>query len=631
MVRTSEGKLEPRLYSPYAGEILQAHNIAAGIAYNAEMQEKGAVDLLSMSQEFPLNPTGFQEAADQYIESVVENAPDAFKADLKGALGKEASRRFLGMVEERHRDIRQRANNSSRALMERWSTNYAEALAAGNDEEANDALAELNSVLQAREALPGVAWTPEQSANVIVDAQRAAGQIVDRQRSEIRKEYKGILDTITKAARAGMHGEDEAVLADPLVQTLLPEEWAEAMAFTTLRDQMPEFHLLPPSQQRDVVAELRASPVSQDFQIDVVNAAERATNENAKAWEDDPIAHANEVLTDKPAQMPDPSVEGLDKFGAWTASRVEYSDRLNEQGYYDGAAYFTKEEAATISAFMKDADIETRAAFAMGIAGGAGDRAAEVFAHLDTDPVLRLSATLAGQELIASQQVRLPQNANQMEAHNLDAALVMYDLGLDGGGQEMRDIMQLAASLYASTDEAKGLDPNSRDAEALMEQAVQRALGQTMIRNEAHGGVQEVMGQMTLLPPSVSGKAADESLRRAADRMWTETEGDKTVLRRGLWQEAWESASRFGSVPMVGPVRMTPDMLTSGRVSLVPYSATEYRMVVDGGTPVQDAQGRLYVFDIQKLIEGTRNPPEPLLEPLSERTGASYDGMMVAP
>ena len=74
--------------------------------------------------------------------------------DVRASLEKEAQRRYLGVLEEKQRDTRQRADNSSRALADRWASNYAEAIATGNPDEIAAARDELQSVLQARESLP---------------------------------------------------------------------------------------------------------------------------------------------------------------------------------------------------------------------------------------------------------------------------------------------------------------------------------------------------------------------------------------------------------------------------------------------------------------------------------------------
>ncbi len=583
MVRTSEGKLEPRLYSPYAGEILQAHNIAAGIAYQSEMLNSGLVDLLSISQEFPLNPEGFEQAAREYVDSVVENAPEAFKADLRGSLEKEAQRRFLGMVDEKHRDIRQRADNSSRALMDRWSTNYAEALASGNDDEAQAALAELQSVLRAREALPGAAWTPEQSANVVMDAQRAAQGLVESQTGAIRTDLRDRLRTITKAAKDGLSAADEAILADPLTQTLLPEEWAEAQAFVTLRDQMPEFHRMTPAQQQEAIAEMRANPIQMDFEVDLLGAAEAAAADNARLWEEDPIAHANEVLQEKPPTLPDFGPETAEQFVAALAARGEYARGLMQDGYVDFFSVLTDQEAQSFGAvFSKESPPEARAAFAGALVAGLGRDAIRVFDELKVDPVTRYAgkimavggdATLAreamvGQQLIAEGLVQLPAKSTSLAAFSPEIMEALSGLPNPVGAQA--EIMPFAQALYAAR--GQGVQPDSEG------------------------------GFPTLLPLGMTAAQFTESLGVPSTGTFNRLFGSNSLdLTR--WQEA------TGSVPHWGGRPVTADMFADGRVRYVAVGQSLYRMEIVSGssvTDIVDENGDVLMFDPMRLREAAQ-------------------------
>ena len=136
LVTTSEGATEPRLFSPMSGPILQAYNAAASTAYLSEMTLSSEADLSGLSSQYPLDPDGFAEATRGYIEEAVKAAPEQFRPDIRANLERSAQQRYLGMMEDKHADIRKRADNSSRALIDRWGTEYAEAIASGNTEAA---------------------------------------------------------------------------------------------------------------------------------------------------------------------------------------------------------------------------------------------------------------------------------------------------------------------------------------------------------------------------------------------------------------------------------------------------------------------------------------------------------------
>lgn len=186
-VRKADGSLEARLYSPASGPILQAFNAAAQVAYQSDIMVKGSADLMSISNQFLLDPEGFAQAAQGYVTEAVKNAPELFRPDLEAEMQQEVQRRYLGIMADRQDDIRQRADNSSQALVELWSGNLASAIATGNPDEIAAAQEKLDSILVARESLPGVGWTPEQSELVRQRAVNAGEADREQQRAEAER------------------------------------------------------------------------------------------------------------------------------------------------------------------------------------------------------------------------------------------------------------------------------------------------------------------------------------------------------------------------------------------------------------------------------------------------------------
>lgn len=641
VVRTSEGKLEPRMFSPYSGPILQAHNVAAKVAYNAEMLEKGTVDLLSIATANPLNPEAFEQQAASYIDQMVENAPDDFKMDLRATLEKAAGQRFLGMVEEKHRDIRQRAANSSTALMNRYSDTYAQAIAAGSPEEAEAARAELEGILLAREQLPGLSWTREQSQNALLDAEARAQRLMQERAVGQRKELNGQLDVIIKAHENGMTSQFDAILDDPVVAAIADgEKFREAQAYVALTRTFPELFQLPPAQAQAAVTAMGQMPVGEEFEVDVQKAADKAVKANMKAFDEDPVARAQEVLVDpslKPVALPQFDPGNMQPFMDALASRIETGENLYQQGYSSEPAYLTNDESEALSTFFgRTTPVEARVAGLIALVGASGEAAGRLLSSLNVDPVTRQSAQLLayggpqetvldamrGQELLDGNQVRLPGNSRVMEAYAPDVAAALYPT-LGNAGQAMEGVMQMAQALYAAAPASKGLDPTSPEAQTLMEKSVQKALGQTVKGRYTYGGVQTIGGNPTLLPMNVAGEKLEEALNRASGG--TPSQGMAMNLATGLTNtvlnamgqspggspEAWSAASPNGTPPMVNGSPLPRDAFTEGAVTLVPVNGTQYRMVWNG-IPVTDTQNRNYVVDVVKLIDETRRPPTPL-------------------
>lgn len=288
MIRDKDGKLQPRLYSPSSSPILQAYNQAAGVAYLSEMGLQATTDMMKMSFDYSLDPEGFKTAVQGYVDQIVENAPEQFKPDLRASLTEEAGRRFNGMLAEKQQDTQQRAINSSGALADRYADDLAEAIAVGNPDDIAAAQAKLQSVLVAREALPGLSWTPEQSQNKILDAQAAGQAEIEKRQKEKTLQVSKDFDVALAASKAGMTAEAEGrLLHDPIYAALYPERVAELQAWSDYRDLGPTFDKLPIDEQDRLVRMGFAKNPESKHEVEIAKAmASRAVaNREAKASE----------------------------------------------------------------------------------------------------------------------------------------------------------------------------------------------------------------------------------------------------------------------------------------------------------------------------------------------------------
>lgn len=622
-LRNKDGKLESRLYSPMSGPILQAHNAAAGVAYNSEIMLKGVTDLMQMSEQFPLQPQAFMDAARGYVDGIVKEAPEPFRADLRNSLEKEANRRFLGMMEDQQRDTRQRAANSSSALVDRWSANYAEALASGNETEAENALVELNSLLAARETLPGIAWTREQSENIVLKAQDEAERIRQQARKDQETGWKSTLNTIIKAAKGGFSAADEDLLNDPAVQATHPELWREATAFTTLRDALPSFQASSPAERAAAIAELASLPVEDDFQIDLVNAAKAADKQVRDDFEADPILAAETYLPEKPPALPDFTAEDPQAFVEALAARHAYVLAKMESGHFPYKAFLSDDEAASLGAVMgKDVPPELRTLMSTAIVSGFGEDARSVFSEIKSDDPVTLyagmlqarggspetsAAAMRGQAMIDEGLVQIPQKASRIEAVSPDIADALRFLPNDVKSQG--ELMKFATAIYAAG--ARGVDPSSDAASELMTSAMQAALGQsTNKRGVVTGGVQEIGGHNVFLPVGVSGEAVQSALEKAFTTPLSEFTVDREKGVVTIPLTGWEKA---GAVPMLKGKPLSRRHFDNDEIRLIPVPSSTgmtYRMQIERGggavLDVEDANGNVFMFEMNALLEAAK-------------------------
>ncbi|PZQ99210.1 MAG: hypothetical protein DI533_00435 [Cereibacter sphaeroides] len=612
VVMTPEGKVEARLYSPMSSEILQAHNAAAGIAYRSGVEVQANADLLNLSTQYAGDPSGYQAAAGQYVDQLVKDAPDMFRGELRVALGRAVGQRYLGMVEEQQRETRNRASNSNQALIERYSDTLSEAIATGSQAEIDTARGALDSALQARQSLPGLAWTPEQSFNVMADAEKRGARIVEQNAKEARDGVRSSLRTVIAAAGNGQTAADEALLDDPATWAADPDLAADAQAAVAFRDALPSFQGAPPAERKAVIEELRSRPVTDERDVKIVNAAEAANKTVTTAYESDPIAAAALYQTEKPPEIEDPS--NPEEFGASLHARLQYAEKQIAGGYTASLELLSNDEAETFGAlFGKETPPELKALASQTVVQALGENAARFFQEIKSnDPVTLMSGQLLarggdpavgmeamrGQAMLDEGLVQKPSQATSIAAISPDTASALGQI--PGAVGSEADVMAMATALYAAN--ARGVDPTSDQAKTLMTEAVNKALGgSTNRKGEPTGGVQEVGGFPALLPPGMSGTALNEAVEGAM-RFWTPL---GPIAADG---SAWAKAGALGAPMLEGrPLSATDFDL----VQIVPVGGDMYRLQLSVNGQVlephpEGADNLPFIFDAKRLIEASQ-------------------------
>ena len=627
LIRNGEGRLEARLYSPAAGPIRQAYNAAYMARTLAETGMASQADLMSLSQQHADDPEGFLAAARQYSDQTAANTDPRLRRDVRAQMDEEINRRYLGMLDQQYRTTQARAEDALSAQAEMWSQDYAAAIASGNADEIARTQARLQSVLAAREAMPGSTWSPERSQLFMRNAQQAGQRQIEQQREQRAGEYRDSLRTIIAARRDGLTAADETVLSDPAAWAADPALAQEAAAWIEFRDQFPAFEGLPPAQQQAVIADLRAQPVQDEYQIAMIGKAEEAASAGQRAWAEDPIARAAEVLPTAPPPIPayDPANPQA-MMNALTA-RAEYANGLVQQGYVARPTFFSRAEADDLSLAMgKDMPDEVRLALAQAVALGLGDNAIFAFDQLNLDPVLghsgRMLASggdaatameaLRGQRMLDEGLVSIPAALTRIDAVAPEISEALS--GIPANDVEMlSSITAYAQAIYAAN--ARGVDPDSQQAKDLMATAIQRAMGQSEDANgRTTGGVQRVLNGSVWLPVGMSGDLVNERLRDmvppsglgAGFQDMAEAFNDSRDVRLARWR-ASQPEGIAPSLPYVGTQPMPPGLLRSAR--LVPVggeNGSVYRMeIVRSGTvlDVVTESGDIFYLDLKRMME----------------------------
>ena len=593
VVQTADGRLQPRLYSPASGEILQAYNAAAQVAYRNETELKAAEAISSLSNQFLLDPTGFRQAAQGYIDQVTKDAPDMFRAEIRGMLDQQVQRRFLGILEDQQADIRQRASNSNMALIERHQNTLADALVAGNPDAIAAAEADLRGQLAVRETLPGLSWTPEQSENAILDARDKAARVQEQNQRIAQAETGETLRTIMSAAAAGEVSALDAKLQDPAFRALAdPDLLADADMAVMVREAAPGFTSSTPEQQAAFIADLRADGVTDPRDVKAIQAFERMQAATAEAFRKDPVAAARAFLPEKPPELPDMMDPG---YSAALAARLAYAKGLQAQGFTPYVALFDAEERVQSGAvFGKDIPPEVKLAAAEAVVAALGDDAAMFFQQTKTDDKVSLYVgqmiagggdravgleAMRGQQLMDMGQASKPKLPS-VAAVSTDVATALTGLPVPP------ELTDTARAIYVARN--PDLDPTSADGKTKMEEALQAALGQTVdpLSQQKVGGVQTVLGAPTLLPPDVSGERMEAVLTYAVTGKMPPPTWARNMPFGFMLAETpkmppdqvWRAAGALG-VPSKGGKPISEDMMK--HVVVVPVTPDLFQMFLE--------------------------------------------------
>lgn len=629
-IRMTNGNLEKRLFSPFAGPMLQKANAVGKIAYLSQVLLQADQDMRQLANAFDGDSEGFQQAATTYVDKMVEAAPDMLRNDIRMTVGKEVARYAMGIEEARQTQVRQRALNSTTALAERRSDAYQEALVSGSPEDVAEARGQLEEILRTREALPGSTWTPEQTANVFIRAEQVA--VAQREAGQRKQdaELKSRLESALDAAKEFRFSNDDAIAISPEAQAKYPELAQELRGHQALRDAMPQLQTMTPDAIDQVVETMRAAPV-EEFAIDVVNAAAQVAKNSRRAWEEDPWAQAEKVMPIKPPKLGDPT--DPQAFVQSLAEIRAYGNDLVDLGFVQAPVYFLKATTRDLQKMLsRDVPPEIRIATLAAFSAGMGEDAIRAIGEVGGDATTVyagqfMAATgddnlpievLRGQMLIDEKRVR-PMPKSKIEGvfqTDFEDAF----MGLPPGAEDQ--ISGAAQALLAARIGERDLDDAA--VAPIIRQAIQDAAGQSVGKNDAvRGGVQEVIGQPTLLPPTASGDevtaallASVGSAARRVSSGWFGFVGsafsdmaDAVAGRqRAINGEAWDAASGGKGVPHIHRQPIKASDIESGAVRILAAGPSGYKMEVvatDSGNSydVTDADGNPYFFDLEKLVE----------------------------
>ncbi len=431
------------------------------------------------------------------------------------------------------------------------------------------------------------------------------------------------LDVIADGAQKGRVVEDEAYMNAP--EIMAHPKWAKAKAMVELRKEVPSLDVMTPAQLDGLIKAEEQRPITETWENERLTVLKGMRDKKTAAYATDPKSAAAASSLPAPA-LPDFDPADPAPFAAALSESLSFDSYLKDQGYSDRSAVMTADERARLKAVIDPrAEAAPKVALAEAILSGAGDKAGQVLAEVDADPVFRrgvkvlgltgdralTEAIMRGGQKVADKTAILPPRKEQ---------LLIFDQMTGGVFEDApavkAEVMDAALALYA--DGAAGIDGETQAAEGwiedgaaytLYQQSVQRLLGAQPDRSGklTIGGLQEVNGSLVPLPPGVSAAAADDAMDRLGKQLMGgrfRAEGEAYNYGSADYSAQWDfsnptdDAARFAPFKAASLYGGLPDL---GADPATAFSTLGLRRV--GETDVYEftyeRSGRLYAVPMQ--------------------------------
>lgn len=285
---------------------------------------------------------------------------------------------------------------------------------------------------------------------------------------------------------------------------------------------------MSPADQKVEIDLLRA-PTNNPARIETLKAAEALASRTEAALAADPLSHVRDlgVMSIDPVNIADP---------ASVAARITAAELVFTSYTPDATTlnYFDKTEANRLAMIVSGQDTEAALGVFSAIAANFGDRAPAALAQIGAnDPVAQLAGTLVAmtgetgtaKSMLAGRQMLKDGKGAKISAENRRATAASLAPAFGArDGAALRDprlatMLDAADAHFAAAGYAV-LDPTSPEAQAAYLASVQAVTGQRMIAGSPHGGIQEVNGQSTLLPPDLTAGRVERALINFDDNAW---------------------------------------------------------------------------------------------------------------
>ena len=308
------------------------------------------------------------------------------------------------------------------------------------------------------------------------------------------------------------------------------------------------FANLTPRERKTVIAEKEADPTTDPGDIGRLDALRKIDARSKESEETDPLSHVADrgIVTLAPVDVADATS---------VRNRIDVAETIALE-YQNGETppqvrYFTNPERAQMQEAISKGDPDAQLALATSIVGSFGNRAGRALAELGgDDPIFELAGNLvwqsndpvAARTMLMGRQMTAKGEGAKVDAKVRSAVRPTFAGAFPPGAQDRVGSVIAAADLhFAASGFLLNPDADAATKRAAYMRSVQAVTGQVVRNGEAYGGLQDVNGQQTLLPPNFTAEGVKLALSKATD-------------------ETWAAASLSGGGPMYGRTSLAEQM-----------------------------------------------------------------------
>lgn len=464
-------------------------------------------------------------------------------------------------------------------------------------------------------------------------AQKEQARAAELRSAEIGKQMQATIDVLAE----GKPSPNEQFVED--------QEWQAHPDYPAFRarydliNEKPGLMQMSPAELRAEIAAEQKAPASQKFQTERLGVLRGILEASEKGWQSDAPAYARQIGINIP-ELPQFDPTDPAAFGEAVATRSVLMGAIEAQDYTPRANVFSQAERAQLKpALAINADPGAKSALVTSVVKSVGrEKAPAVLAELagmDTEAgrvIEHVTGLLArgadpalAQEVFEGQKMKAEGTVNMPGATMRRAMFDEMTGNMFANDPARLQLMEMADALYAAN--APGVDPEDTSRLGILDgpardiyaAAVARALGATPDRNGnlTVGGLQEIRGAATLLPPGVpvaSVEQALEAVERDLIGRYERIDPKNTLEQKYVEPDLGRltAASVTGAAPNLGdpdsPDYAPDDVFED--LQMMPLGNGEFYFVRDRGgrmLPVLEQGSReVYRFRLTTLIEAAQ-------------------------